>query len=31
MCKARCVINKEYYPKSVNFNEKQNRICVVRC
>ena len=31
MRKARRVINKEYYPKSVNFNEKQDRICVLRC
>jgi len=31
MRKARRVINKEYYPKSVNFNEKQNRISVLRC
>lgn len=31
MCKARFVINKEYLPKSKNFNEKQDRICVVRC
>lgn len=30
MCKARFVINKEYLPKSKNFNEKQDRICVVR-
>ncbi len=30
MRKARFVINKEYLPKSKNFNEKQDRICVVR-
>ena len=30
MCKARFVINKDYLPKSKNFNEKQDRICVVR-
>ena len=28
MCKARFVINKEYLPKSKNFNEKQDRLSV---
>ncbi len=30
MRKARLIINKDYLPKSKNFNEKQDRICVVR-
>ena len=31
MCKGWLIINKDYLPKSKNFNEKQDRVCVVRC